>query len=218
MHNVAVLFTRHESDGMCNSDELLKILLSLQPDVIFEEIGYEVYDQIYLQNRTTLESNAVKLYLLTKDVEHFPVDTFDRPDSYRNGWNLLSNVLEPYRNKSDALKHAINQLIYQSQVGGFPFLNSDQNDAILDEIEKEERSILAELADDNLIQIAQLINEVNSKRDEEMIDNIYKYGEQNAFQKAIFLIGAGHRRSIKKKLDKVAPRYGVEIKWHFLAE
>ncbi len=219
MHNVIVIFTRHDSDGMCNSDELFKIIWSLQPDLIFEEIGHVVYDQIYIQqNRTTLESNAIKIYLLTKDVEHIPVDTYDRPDSYRSGWNHLAGVLEPYQNKSEPLNRAIKQLRSQSQAGGFPFLNSNQHDAILNEIEKVEKSILVELADDKLNQIAELINEVNSKRDEEMIDTIYKYAEQTEFQKAIFLIGAGHRRSIKKKLDKIEARYGVEIKWHFLVE
>jgi hypothetical protein len=210
-----VIFTRHDSDGMCNSDELLKILWSIRPDFIFEEIGYEVYDQIYFQDRTTLESNAIKFYLFTNDVEHIPVDTFDRPDSYRSGGNHLASVLEPYRNKSEPLKHAITQLINQSQVGGFPFLNGDQYDALMDELERAENEILAEIADDKLNQLAQSEKEVNSKRDEVMIDNIYKYAEQKEFQKAVFLIGAGHRRSIKSKLDKIEARYGVEIKWHF---
>jgi hypothetical protein len=219
MHNVAVLFTQHESNGMCNSDELFKILWSLQPDIIFEEIGHEVYDQIYIQqNRTTLESTAIKLYLLTNDVEHLPVDTFDRPDSYRSGRNHLADVLQKYFHQNERLNRAFNQLVQQVHRGGFPFLNSDQNDTLLDEIESEENHILTEIADDNLNQIAQLRNEVNSKRDEVIIDNIYKYGEEKTFQRGILLIGAGHRRSIKRKLDKIEPRYGVEIKWHFLAE
>ncbi len=218
MYNVTVIFSRHHEEVNCNSHELLKLIRDIEPDVIFEEIGHEVYDQIYIQqNRTTLESNAIKFYLLSKDIEHLPVDTFDRPDSYRSGGNHLADELQKHFHKSERLKLAFNQLKYHSQIGGFPFLNSDQNDALLDEIEKEEKSILTELADDYLNQMAQLINEVNSKRDEEMIDNIYKYAEQTEFQKAIFLIGAGHRRSIKKKLDKIEPRYGVEIKWHFLA-
>lgn len=218
MYNVAVLFTQHEANGMCNTDELFKILRSVQPDVIFEEIGYEVYDQIYFQKiRTTLESNAIKFFLLTNDVEHIPVDTFDRPESYRTGGNHLADELQKHFHKSERLKRAFNQLKYQSEVGGFPFLNSDQNDILLDEIELEENQILAALTDDYLIQMNQSIKEVNSKRDEVMIDNIYKYAADRTFQKAVFLIGSGHRRSIKTKLANIAPRYGVEITWHFLA-
>jgi hypothetical protein len=215
MHNVTVIFTRHDSDGMCNSDELLKILWTIQPDIIFEEIGYEVYDQIYFQDRTTLESNAIKLYLFTNDVEHIPVDTFDRPDSYRSGGSYLAEVLQKYFHESERLNRAVNQLHRQSQVGGFPFLNSDQNDALMDEIELAENQILAEIADDKLNHLAQSEKDVNSKRDEVMIDNIYKFAEQKEFEKAVFLIGAGHRRSIKSKQDKIEARYGVEIKWHF---
>ena len=88
---------------------------------------------------------------------------------------------------------------------------------MMDTLEEEEKFILKELGDDKLHQIARLKNEVNSKRDEVMIDNIYRFAAERAFQTGIFLIGAGHRRSIKRKLDKIAPRYGVEIKWHFLS-
>lgn len=218
MYNVAVLFTRHDAIGMCNSDELWKMLQSLQPEVIFEEIGHSVYDQIYVQqNRTTLESNAVKLYLLTNDVEHIPVDTFDRPDDYYRGRNHLADVLQKYFNKSGRLNRAFNQLVSHASRGGFPFLNSDQYDAMMDELEEVENIILKELADDKLNEMAQFKNEVNSKRDEVMIDNIYRFAAERTFQTGIFLIGAGHRRSIKSKLDKIAPRYGVEIRWHFLS-
>ncbi len=219
MHNVAVIFTQHESNGMCNSDELFKILWSLQPDIIFEEIGYEAYDLIYVQQiRTKLESTAIMLYQFTKDVEYLPVDTFVHPDGYYRGLNHLLDTIEKYLKKSERLTRAFNQLKYQSQAVGFPFLNSDPYDTLMDELESEENLILAEIADDNLNQLAHLRNEVNSKRDEVIIDNIYKYGEEKAFQTGILLIGAGHRRSIKKKLDKIEPRYGVEIKWHFLTE
>ena len=219
MFNVTVIFTRHDELGNCNSRELLKIIESKQPDVIFEEIGYVVYDQVYVQqNRMKLESEAVKAFFMTNNLEHIPVDTFDCPDDYYRGRNHLGDVLQKYFNKSERLKLAINQLIDYAHVGGFSFLNSDQNDILLDTIEREESHILAEIADDKLNHLAQLEKEFNSKRDEVMIDNIYKYGEEQAFQTAIFLIGAGHRRSIKRKLDKIEPRNGVEIKWHFLAE
>ncbi len=217
MFNVTVVFTQHQSDGMCNSDELLKILWSLHPDVIFEEIKDAVYDQVYAQqSRSKLESTAIQLYLLTKVAEHIPVDTFPCSDAYYRNTNHLLDIIGKNLSKSEGLTHAFNQLAYHVPKGGFPFLNSDPYDTLMDNLENEEKRILAELADDRLLQIAQQRIEVNSKRDEEMIDNIYKYGEKHPFQTGALLIGAGHRRSFKSKLDKIVPRYGVEIKWHFL--
>ena len=219
MYHVHIIFTQHAAEGNVNSYELLKLIESIQPDVIFEEIGSVVYDQVYVQqNRLKLESEAVKAYLMTNDLEHIPVDTFEPPDGYYSRQNQLLDVLGRNIYKSVRHNNAFTNLVYSSTVGGFPFLNSDQNDTLLDALESEENKILVELVDDNLNQIAALRNEVNSKRDEVMIDNIYKYAEQKTFTTGIFLIGAGHRRSIKAKLDKIEARYGVEIKWHFLAE
>lgn len=219
MYHVHIIFTQHAAEGNINSNELLKIIESIQPDVIFEEILYVVYDQVYVQqNRPKLESEAVKAYLMTNDLEHIPVDTFEPPYGYYSKQNHLLEVLGRNIYKSISHNNAFNKLIKYSSEGGFPFLNSDENDTLLNDFENEQNQHLAELGDDNLNQIAALRNEVNSKRDEEMIDNIYKYAEQTEFQKAIFLIGAGHRRSIKKKLDKIEAQYGVAIKWHFLVE
>lgn len=217
MYQVTVIFTQHTPEGKCNSLELLKIIESIQPDVIFEVIGYVAYDYLYVQqNRTKLESDAVKWYLTTHTADHLPVDTFNSPDDYHSKWNMLLNTTGKYLKTSESLNHAFNQMVFHAQTGGFPFLNSDEHDALFDALDAEENKILAELGDENLNQIAVLRNEVNSNRDEVMIDNIYRYASEQSFESGVFLIGAGHRRSIKKKLDKIAPRYGAQINWHFL--
>lgn len=217
MYDVTVIFTRHKDEGNCNSIELLKIVRSIQPEVVFEELSYLIYDQIYNQQiRTTLESDAVKAYLMTNAIEHVPIDTFECPDNYYNRKNHYLGAISDNIHKSDRLRTTFNQLISHAAEVGFTFLNSDQNDVILEDLKEGEKHLLGKIADDNLHKIAQLRFEVDSKREDAMIDNIYKYGAQKVFNTAIFLIGAGHRRSIKSKLDKIAPRYGVEIKWHFL--
>jgi len=48
MFNVTVIFTQHDEMGNCNPSELLKIVQSVQPEVIFEELQHSVYDQIYI--------------------------------------------------------------------------------------------------------------------------------------------------------------------------
>jgi hypothetical protein len=83
MYNVTVIFTRHDAYGVCNSLELERIVQSIAPEVIFEELSNTVYDQIYnKQNRSTLESDVVKMYSLAHIIEHIPADTYEAPLSF----------------------------------------------------------------------------------------------------------------------------------------
>jgi len=217
MFNVTVIFTRHDQIGNCNSSELLKIVKALQPEVIFEELSHSIYDQIYIQQiRSKLESDVIKLYSKTNVVEHIPVDTFDCPDNYHSRLNYLLDVISKYLNKSVALNNSFNRLMNHVMEEGFRFLNSDENDVMIEDITEQENHILVEIGDDRLDQIAQLRREVDSRREDVIIDNIYKHAEQKAFHTGILFIGSGHRKSIKSKLDNKASREGVDVKWHYL--
>jgi len=165
-----------------------------------------------------LESDVVKLYSMTNAVEHIPIDTFECPDSYHTRLNHLLGVIGEYLNKSATLNKSFNLLIRHVTEDGFRFLNSDRNDVMIEDITEQENHILAQIADDKLDQIAQLRREVDSKREDVILDNIYRYGEQKSFHTAILFIGAGHRRSIKRKLENTGGRESIEIKWHFLVK
>jgi hypothetical protein len=217
MFNVTVIFTRHTEEGNCNSRELLKIVNSIQPEVIFEELLPSVFDQIYLyQNRTTLESNTVKFYSARNDIEHIPVDTFVCPEDFYTRKNHLLDVIGKHLYTSVGLNTAFNRHVHHVEVDGFSFLNSALNDALMDELAEQEKQILAEMADDNLNQIAKLIKEVHSLREDEIIENIYKYASQNSFHTGILFIGAGHKKSMKTKIANLVNREGVEVMWHYL--
>ena len=217
MHNVTVIFTRHDAIGNCNSIELLRIMESIIPEVVFEELPYSVFEEVYIkQSRTTLESDAVKMYSEKSDVEHIPVDTFVCPVYYHSNLNHLLDSIGKNMNKSARLKTAVNQLVHHTNKGGFGFLNSAQNDVILEDITEQENHLLAGLVDDELDHMALLRREVDSKREDAIIGNIYKYSEQRDFHQAILFIGSGHRKSIKSKLEQIGIREEVEIKWHFL--
>jgi len=213
MFNVTVIFTHHYEIGNCNSKELLSIVRAIQPELIFEELLPSVYDQIYNQrNRTTLESDVVKMFSMTNVVEHIPVDTFECPDDYYNRKNYLLDVIGKHLDNSGTLNNSIRRTMKD----GFRFLNRDENDVMIDDITDLENSILAQIGDENLNEIAQQRKEVNSRREDVIIENIYKYCRQKDFQTAILFIGAGHRKSIKAKIVNQTNREEVQIKWHFL--
>ncbi len=51
MHNIVLVCTAHTETGKCNSDELHKIIESLGPDVIFEELSSDLFDKFYKTNQ-----------------------------------------------------------------------------------------------------------------------------------------------------------------------
>jgi hypothetical protein len=217
MSIITVIFTRHSEEGNCNSSELLKIVRSIQPEVIFEELLPSVFDQIYLDhNRTTLESNTVKMYSRTNVIKHIPVDTFVPPEDFYTRENHLMDAIGKHLYNSVGLNTAFNRHVHHVEEDGFRFLNSDLNDVHMDELADQENQILAKMADDKLHHIAQLRVDVHSMREDVIIENIYKYASQNTFYTGILFIGAGHRKSMKTKIANQVNREGVEIRWHFL--
>ena len=60
---------------------------------------------------------------------------------------------------------------------------------------------LKTIGDDKFFEIHRSWNEVNAKREDEMIRNINRYSAEHTYDKAVFLIGAGHRKSIIQKIE-----------------
>lgn len=82
MQNILIVFTSHSEIRVCNSKELIHIKRT-NPDLVFEEFKQPMYEKIYLHNnQTTLESNAIKEYLKTNQIDHISVDTFALPPKF----------------------------------------------------------------------------------------------------------------------------------------
>jgi len=47
MYNIIILFSFHMERGKCNSNELYRIIEKIQPEIIFEELPYDVFEIIY---------------------------------------------------------------------------------------------------------------------------------------------------------------------------
>lgn len=72
---ITLIATGHYEKGLCTSNELLKIIEQISPDVIFEEMSPSIFKLLY-ENKLedALESTAVKWYLQKNEVDHYPVD------------------------------------------------------------------------------------------------------------------------------------------------
>jgi len=217
MYNIAMIFTRHQEIGNCNSEELYKIIQTIKPEIIFEELQYSVFNEVYKENiRTTLETNAIKLYLQSHNVKHIPVDTYSRTKSFEEECDYMNEkVSNQISKESFHYRGLINNLTSLISHNGFSFLNSDQNDRLFEEIELLKVKILNSLNDENLFRIANLEKEVIEKRECEILDNIYDVSKKHIYKQGLLFIGSGHRKEIIKKFKESRKQDKIDVNWIF---
>lgn len=50
-------------------------------------------------------------------------------------------------------------------------------------------------------------------RENAMLQNIYNYSKENQYNQAVFLIGAGHKRSIVQKIEEYQRFSEIKLNW-----
>jgi hypothetical protein len=220
MHNITLITTAHKEFGVCNSDELCKIMESLKPEVIFEEMDDELYNRYYLGNQLleeSLEVKSIKKYLKNHDIKHVPVDIDVSPDLSTREIDYLFDTLRKY-----AVYNRLEQeQILLTQKNGFAFLNSNECSKIFEEkIITEIRLIEFDINKNLLLHIHKLFYEEHDNREKQMLHNIYNYSKENQYDQAVFLIGSGHRNSIIKKITESETKnpFQVKLNWTFYNE
>jgi len=204
MYNITIVFTAHKENGNCNSFELCKIIESINPEIIFEELSIEAFDRSYnLQNLTTLETNSVKYYQLIYDIKHIPVV----------GRELNIDLKLQILTKNKDYCSLIERLETLEAQLGFQFLNSSICDTIFDKLKEVEQTILKEKNDEFLNQIIVNSDKEINRYENEIIDNIYSYSKLNKYDKAILFLGAAHKKSFMKKIHTVKDPQIININW-----
>lgn len=200
MSNITLISTFHSELGKCTADQLYKILETINPDVIFEEIPQKLFDILYDERFTELPTDAplelkcVKNYLKNHSVKQFPVDIESKP---------ISTQEESFR-KNPKYNKLLNDCKATISKEGFPYLNSDSY--IEYHVKKTllEKQIL-KFSKQNKVSIAiyDQLNFENEKRENAMLENIQTLYMEYNFENAVFLLGVGHRKSmIQKVYDK----------------
>ncbi len=214
MHNIILIGTAHNEKGQCNSDELFKIIKFINPDVIFDEIPFSNFNEYYVtKTQRSLESDAINQYLKNHDVKILPVDIDISQESsiYKNE---ISNIFYPIFKNEDFIKldNEKDELMIKE---GFRYLNSNE---FLDFLEKKmvlEKQILESEPDkDRLLSIYKLFQITeHDKRENAMLQNIYKYSIENRYKQAVFLIGSEHRKSIIPKIAGYEKQSTIKLNW-----
>jgi hypothetical protein len=79
MYNIILVCAHHSEFGKCNSDELYKIIESIRPDIIFEELTQDLFDMFYKENNIPFELpeiKSVRRYIKNHTTSHFPIDIY----------------------------------------------------------------------------------------------------------------------------------------------
>ena len=131
MYNITLIGTHHSEIGKCNSDELYKIIVSMSPEVIFDERPSNC-------NPETLEKRCIEKYLQNHNIEDIPVDICIGPKPEE------IFMFTEFIKWSSEYKEIINKRELLIKQEGFDYLNSEN---FFDLFEKK-RSIEKQLIDE----------------------------------------------------------------------
>jgi hypothetical protein len=218
MHEITLICTYHAVEGRCNEAELYSILESIRPDVIFEETPPSYYDAYYVERSRfhNVEHAAISRYSDAYNVPHVPVDSDDVPDEtfFLNHDRMTKRVRGGTDQNGFHYRELSKTSLLNIERGGFNYLNSQHYMNRNNELNAILEAALTTIGDHGFFETYRLWNEVNAKRETEMLRNIYEYSSQHRYNKAVFLIGAGHRKSIIQKVDSYAPSH-VKLYWRY---
>ncbi len=116
--------THHSEFGKCNSDELYKIIDSIRPEIILEELTQDLFDKFYKENiipNEPPEIKSVKRYIKDHATSHFPVDINESDTLSINELRYMFNTLNKYSVYSK-IEEEQKQLMFQEGYGFPTFL------------------------------------------------------------------------------------------------
>lgn len=208
MKKLAMICTVHVESGRANSAELYARLERFRPEVIFLEAPANDLESFYRQSGLRkLEVDPVRQYQTESGATLVSVDLSTPSEQFFRDYKAIVQRVEI------ASRDCRRLMTWQSNYiadYGFPYLNSDHNCNLWAEIKADFESTVAEMADPKVSAHLEAWNLTNALREQEMINNIINYCAKHVFEKAVFIVGAAHRRSL---IEKSRAMQGVQ--WNF---
>jgi len=205
-HNITLISTVHKERGLCNSCELYKIIEAINPEVIFLEAfenSYSKYHQMICSQfgiyQERLEIKAIQLYQQSNTVEYVPVLDIELSDEFQKKISIVSE-------NQDYKKIIDNYTLLQID-SGFKFLNSKLQITFQEEMRELENFII-----DNKNLVHKAKQSIDAY-EHSMLRNIYSFCKENSFNKAIFMCGAGHRKTIQQKIKEYEKNGNIKLNW-----
>lgn len=213
MYNITLISTAHSEYGKCNSDELYKIIESIKPELIFEELPNNLLDCAYNESphpNEPLEVKCIKKYLKNYNIKHIPVD-MDLNQFLPT--SEIDNMFDSFRKYDVYKKLEIEQYI-STEKDGFSYLNSKKCSELFDEKKITEKNLISFMFNKyQLFHLYKLFHEEQEKRENAMLLNIYNYSKENEYSQAVFLLGCAHRNSVMQKITEYEKLSEIKLNW-----
>ncbi|WP_417371984.1 hypothetical protein [Gelidibacter japonicus] len=207
---IYLISTVHRDKGSCTSENLFEILNKIKPDVVFCEVSPKMFE--FFKNgliQSSLELNSIKKLSQYHAISFVAIDSYPALDSnFRNQVNQMFDSMKTDEKHTNTWRKN-NQ---NTQMFGFEYLNSDENIKLFDEMAKREKIMTNKSGNLKFKNIYTKWLNHHDNRENEMLENINLYVENNAFQKAVFLCGSAHRLSL---INKIKEKENIQLKWNF---
>lgn len=211
MTSITLLSSFHRTLGKCNADELYRIIESIQPDVIFEELPIDIFANLYLLGyaANSLEAKTIKRYLIKYPIKHIAVDTYPKkPEELLFNANIICDASKEYQKLWE-------QELVKIEEDGYTFINSDDCFNIIDKLRLIEKTVVAEAKNLELQTEYEAELRLHDNRENIMLANIYKYSISQPFNNGLFICGAEHRRPLMEKIKIYKNYSNTKLNWNF---
>lgn len=204
--NITFISTVHKEIGKCNADELCSILIKENPEVIFLESlesTYSGYERSLLSSfgvyHKKLEIKAIQIYNQNSSFVYVPVLDNGLSELFNSKYNRVCENIE--------LQKMLDDFDLIASAMGFQFLNSEASI----KMQEEMRVLECRLLNDN--ELNRLINKHIDDYENSMMRNIYSYCRNNQFEKAVYMCGVAHRKSIIEKIGINNHKENLDLNW-----
>lgn len=214
MHKITLVCSAHRENGRCNSDELLRILRLINPEVAFEEMRPQ---DIYAYYRSgSVEAYAISKYRESKPIQSVPVDRYDIPEAHlveiKRDFDCVFDCVARESQEYQRLEEKNAESV---ESGGFDYLNSIACETVFARLSKIEEETITGMGDPFLIRSLKTWRDLIQMRELAMVSNIYEYCRNNVFDTGVFLVGADHKTAIIKTIEEYASRKADPVSWRF---
>jgi hypothetical protein len=208
MRKITLVCSSHREKGLCNAQELLRLLRAIDPEVVFEEVRQSDFA---LYNTTSLEGQAATRFRAFKSFQRVPVDRYDLPPNFRT---LTDSALDYVEQHSHEYIFLQNERENSTHLHGFMYLNSAVFAKVMSRMAVIEDETINSEGNPELVRSLATWRQVIQGREKAMVENIYRYCRENIFDTGVFLVGAAHRSGIVKAIEELSRADADLIEWN----
>jgi hypothetical protein len=143
-----------------------------------------------------------------------PVDDYEMPPARLSALEAaLAPVFRYVELTSDDYRALKDMSDYESFMYGFEYLNSSTFEALNARLEKIEDQVVSQSHDEALVRALKEWRSLLELREQGMVGNIYRYSREPGFDRAVFIVGAAHKRGVFSKAAIAGVANAVPITW-----